>query len=70
MPIGKYFGGKGEKVLGSMEKTYGPKKAKQVFYATANKQKQTPEAGEPDADDMPSKVEKVKKLRKPPVKGM
>jgi len=28
---------KGRKILGSMRKTYGPKKGKRVFYASANK---------------------------------
>ena len=44
MPIGKYFGGKGAGVLKSMEKTYGPDKGKQVFYATAQKEGQKPSA--------------------------
>lgn len=40
MPVNEYYGGKGAKVMKSMKKTYGsPKKAKQVFYATANKKK-------------------------------
>ena len=39
MPISKHFGGSGEKVMASMKKTYGAKKAKAVFYATENKQK-------------------------------
>ncbi len=39
MPISEYFKGEGDKVMKSMKKTYGPKKAKQVFYATANKLK-------------------------------
>ncbi len=43
MPIGRYFSGKGEKVMASMRETYkDPKKAKQVFYATANKRKALP----------------------------
>jgi len=49
MPISKYFGGNGEKVMKAMQGTYSnPKKAKQVFYATANKQKATP----PKANDI------------------
>ena len=36
MPLSKYFGGHGAEVMASMRKTYGAKKAKQVFYATAN----------------------------------
>jgi hypothetical protein len=43
MPINKYFKGHGDEVMASMNKTYSnPKKAKSVFYATANKNKQTP----------------------------
>jgi len=37
MPMTK----KGKKILSSMEKTYGKKKAKQVFYASKNKGKIT-----------------------------
>ena len=37
VPIDAYYKGNGEAVQKSMEKTYGPEKAKQVFYATANK---------------------------------
>ena len=37
MPIGKYFKGHGEEVMSNMQKEYGSKKGKQVFYATANK---------------------------------
>jgi hypothetical protein len=40
MPINKYFSGHGDEVMSSMKKTYGSKKAKNVFYATANKRKQ------------------------------
>lgn len=39
MPISAYFKGHGKTVLTAMNKTYGAKKAKQVFYATANKRK-------------------------------
>lgn len=39
MPLDKYFKGKGEKVMAAMKKQYGDKKAKKVFYATANKNK-------------------------------
>lgn len=39
MPLSKYFKGKGEKVMKNMTKEYGSKKGKQVFYATANKNK-------------------------------
>lgn len=41
MPVSKYFKGKGDKVMSNMTKEYGAKKGKQVFYATANKKKQT-----------------------------
>jgi len=40
MPLSNYFGGGGQKVMDNMKKQYGGKKAKQVFYATANKRKQ------------------------------
>lgn len=43
MPISKYFGGGGEKVMANTTKEYGAEKGKQVFYATANKKKQNPE---------------------------
>lgn len=39
MPLSKYFGGGGEKVMKNMTKEYGAKKGKEVFYATANKKK-------------------------------
>ena len=39
MPISKYFGGHGEKVMKAMQEEYGEEKGKQVFYATANKRK-------------------------------
>ena len=42
MPLSKYFGGHGSKVMKSMTKTYGKEKGKQVFYATANKEKMLP----------------------------
>lgn len=35
MPLTK----KGKKIIGAMEKEYGAKKGKQVFYASANKGK-------------------------------
>ena len=37
MPLNKHFSGHGKKVMTSMKKTYGAKKAKEVFYATENK---------------------------------
>lgn len=39
MPLSKYYGGHGEKVMAQMVARYGEKKGKQVFYATANKRK-------------------------------
>ena len=36
MPREKYFKGKGKEVMKKMEKEYGKKKGKQVFYGTAN----------------------------------
>ncbi len=45
MPVDKYFKGSGDKVMGSMTKEYGPKKGKEVFYATANKQGMKPSDG-------------------------
>ncbi len=36
MPVSEYFHGSGNKVLASMQKRYGDKKGKQVFYATAS----------------------------------
>lgn len=43
MPIEKYFEGSGDDVMASMKKTYGDtKKAKQVFYATANEKGMKP----------------------------
>ena len=40
MPVSKYYGGHGTKVMKAMTKEYGgAKKGKQVFYATANKRK-------------------------------
>lgn len=37
MPISEYYKGEGSKVMSSMQKRYGAKKGKEVFYATANK---------------------------------
>ena len=39
MPISKYFKGSGTEVMANMKRQYGAKKGKQVFYATANKEK-------------------------------
>lgn len=45
MPLSDYYGGKGEKVMKSMEKQYGAKKGKSIFYATANKKKKNSRRG-------------------------
>ena len=37
MPVSEYFKGSGDKVMSNMQKEYGAKKGKSVFYATANK---------------------------------
>ena len=42
MPVGEYYGGHGSKVMKNMQKEYGAKKGKQVFYATANKREAKP----------------------------
>jgi hypothetical protein len=39
MPLSKYFGGSGEKVMRKMKEEYGEEKGERVFYATANKRK-------------------------------
>lgn len=39
MPVSGYYGGHGPGVMRNMMKKYGAKKAKEVFYATANKRK-------------------------------
>jgi len=44
MPVGEYYKGHGDEVMSSMKKTYGEKKGKSVFYATANKKKQSPKS--------------------------
>lgn len=40
MPIGKYFGGHGDRVMAAMQKQHGTKAGTREFYATANKQHQ------------------------------
>ena len=42
MPINKYFGGNGSKVMANMKNEYGGDKGEQVFYATANKNGEKP----------------------------
>ena len=39
MPLSKYFGGHGSKVMANMKEQYGGEKAEKVFYATSNKRK-------------------------------
>jgi hypothetical protein len=39
MPLSKYFGGHGEKVMKDMKKKHGDKEGKSIFYATSNKNK-------------------------------
>ena len=40
MPLSRYYGGHGAKVMSNMKETYGSdEKAKEVFYAKANKDK-------------------------------
>ena len=43
-PMSEYFGGHGEKVMSQMRKKHG-KRAKEVFYATANKMKKSMHGG-------------------------
>lgn len=45
MPISKYYKGHGAKVMSAMQKEYGAKKGKQVFYATADKKGMKPGGG-------------------------
>lgn len=39
MPLDKYYGGKGERVMAEMKRRYGSEKGERVFYATENKRK-------------------------------
>ena len=39
MPLDNYYSGHGKEVMHKMKKKYGGKKGEQVFYATANKDK-------------------------------
>lgn len=39
MPLSKYYGGHGTKVMKKMKEQYGGEKGEDVFYATANKKK-------------------------------
>lgn len=51
MPISEYFGGHGSEVMSDMQKRYGKKKGKSVFYATANKRDQNPSMSDSMKDD-------------------
>jgi len=42
MPVSRYFHGHGREVMKNMLKEYGSEKGKRIFYATANKNKETP----------------------------
>jgi hypothetical protein len=42
MPVDKYYKGHGDEVMGDMQKRYGARKGKSVFYATANKRNMKP----------------------------
>ena len=63
MPISKYFKGKGQDVMRSMEKQYGPEKAKSVFYATSNKQGMNPR-GDAPVGNKAGKLKKIKKVKR------
>jgi hypothetical protein len=39
MPLSKYYGGHGSKVMKNMKGEYGEEKGERVFYATSNKRK-------------------------------
>lgn len=41
-PESEYYKGHGDEVMSSMQKRYGAKKGKSVFYATANKRGMKP----------------------------
>jgi hypothetical protein len=55
MPLSKYFGGSGEKVMSAMQKEYGSEKGKKVFYATSNKRKKKKKKGLGPSDNFRSK---------------
>ena len=42
MPVSGYYAGKGEKVMASMQRKYGAKKGKKIFYATASRHGKRP----------------------------
>ena len=56
-PISGYFKGDGVEVMKKMKKKYGKKKGESVFYAVANKNKQTPN----QADKVHAKMTRGKK---------
>lgn len=45
VPVSRYFRGRGEEVLTSMEKEYGAEEGKKIFYATATKRGMKPKGG-------------------------
>lgn len=45
MPLDNYFKGHGIEVMNNMTKEYGAKKAKNVFYGTANSKGMKPKGG-------------------------
>lgn len=54
MPQSEYFGGHGKEVMSNMQKQYGEKKGKSVFYATANKKGQKPGGAGPKTKKLES----------------
>jgi hypothetical protein len=48
MPISEYYGGHGERVMKDMRKKYG-NRAKEIFYATANKRRRRAKNAAKDA---------------------
>jgi hypothetical protein len=42
MPLSKYFGGRGEKVMREMKARYGEERGERIFYATARKRGHEP----------------------------
>lgn len=63
MPIGKHFGGHGEKVMSSMKKQYGEEKGERVFYATDKKRgkKKRQRSSRPKASDQAAAFAKMGK---------
>lgn len=55
MPTNKYYGGHGESIMRSMKERYG-EKGEEVFYATANKHKQTARSRRPSVEALHKSV--------------